>query len=37
MHLGRWQHALHDLLEAGPDHFDAVLDLACDKVSYILL
>ena len=32
MHLGRWPHALHDLLQAGDAHFDAALDLARDKV-----
>ncbi|BDA44195.1 Elongator complex protein 1 [Coccomyxa sp. Obi] len=31
MHLGRWAHALHDLLQAGDAHFDAALALARDK------
>ena len=33
MHLGRWRHALSDLLQAGPDHFEQALALASDKVS----
>ncbi len=32
MHLGRWRHALSDLLQAGPDHFEQALVLASDKV-----
>lgn len=32
MHLGRWQLALHSLLQAGDAHFDAALSLARDKV-----
>ncbi|EIE25950.1 IKI3-domain-containing protein [Coccomyxa subellipsoidea C-169] len=31
MHLGRWWHALHALLQAGDAHFDAALRLARDK------
>ncbi|CAL5218701.1 g412 [Coccomyxa viridis] len=31
MHLGRWRHALSDLLQAGPDHFEQALALASDK------
>ena len=31
--LGRWRHALSDLLQAGPAHFEQALALATDKVS----
>lgn len=31
-HLGRWRHALQDLLQAGPVHFEPALALASDKV-----
>jgi hypothetical protein len=34
MHLGRWRHALSDLLEAGPEHFQPTLALAYDKVAF---
>ena len=33
MHLGRWRHALSDLLRAGPERFEQALTLASDKVS----
>ena len=32
MHLGRWRHALSDLLNAGPQQFEQALALASDKV-----
>lgn len=32
MHLGRWRHALSDLLHAGPQRFEQALALASDKV-----
>lgn len=35
MHLGRWRHALSDLLEAGPEHFQQALALASDKVTFL--
>lgn len=37
MHLGRWPHALRDLVQAGDAHFDAALDLARDKVTRLHL
>ena len=33
VHLGRWRHALSDLLQAGPAHFEQTLALAIDKAS----
>ena len=32
VHLGRWRHALSDLLRAGPQHFEQALALASNKV-----
>ena len=33
VHLGRWRHALSDLLQAGRAHFEQALALATDKVN----
>ena len=32
MHLRRFSHAVRDLVDAGPDHFQRAIDLARDKV-----
>lgn len=36
MHLQRWPHAMHDLLAAGDDHFEAALSLAQEQVRQLL-
>jgi len=36
MHLGRWRHAISDLLQAGRCHFEQALALASDKVRPFL-